>query len=67
MTIHSTDQKLGLAILEVRDTFFRCHELGDHVMSPGTLGLIENGDTFRGHIVIANEGIAVFMDDLDEG
>lgn len=39
----------------------------DHLMGPSALGFIKDGHFFRGDILIADKGIAVFVNDLDKG
>lgn len=66
MAIHRADQKLRLTIRERRHALLSGHKLFDHVLSPRTLCLIKNGNAFGRDIIVANERIAVLMDNLNK-
>ena len=61
-----TDQKLRFTVREGRDAFLGGHELLNHFVSPCALRFVENGNTFRGNILVTYEGVAILVDNLDE-
>ena len=66
LSVHSTNQKLGFTVWKIRHAFLCRHKSFDHAMSPSSLRFIEYSNTFRRNIIVANERIAILMNDLNK-